>query len=360
MFVRILLRSALVQPRRSITALSAIAVAAGIATAMLTLYGAVQSKLQRQFRSYGANIILTASHGDFLPNDALVRVDQMIGSDAVAAPFAFAAAQTQEGGSIVVAGTDFNRAKRLNPWWAVTAWPSAQGAALIGARVTGVLPDQAFDVIYGGRKLRLDDAAVLHTGGDDDQRVYISLADFTPWTGLQPTTIEIGAPGDSKQLNTLVSRLAAEFPQAEVHPVREIVEAEGRVFGKTRSTLLASVIIIIATSMLCVLATLTASLLERRKDFALMKAMGASELMTDGIFGIEAAALGALGGIIGYGVGLALAELISWRNFQDSISPRLVMLPEILAGCVALTLLAALLPLTLMKQVQPASMLKGE
>lgn len=359
MSFRILLRSALVRPKRSLTALLAVAVAAGVTTAMLTLYGGVQSKLQRQFRSYGANILLSAPAGTALSNNTLVLVDHLIGPEAIAAPFAFVVARDENDAPVVVAGTDFDRVRRLNSWWSVRDWPSSSEAALIGSLVPG-RSTRDFSLTYGGHAIHLHRAGTLRTGSDDDQRIYISLADFSGWTGLQMSTIEIAASGDPQQLDRLVAQLSAAFPQAQVRPVRQIVEAEGRVYEKTRSTLLATVALIVITAALCVFATLTASLLERRKDFALMKALGASQLMTSAVFGIEAASLGAAGAIIGYGVGVALAELISWNNFQEPVPAQLRLFPEVLVGCILMTLLAALLPLTFLKQVQPASVLKGE
>ena len=62
--------------------------------------------------------------------------------------------------------------------------------------------------------------------------------------------------------------------------------------GKTRATLLAAAILIILTAALCVLATLTGWVFDRRRDFAIMKALGASERLLQGFFAAEAAALG--------------------------------------------------------------------
>ena len=362
MFARILLRSAIVRPGRSLTTISAVVVAAAVATAMITLYADVQAKLHRDFRSYGANILITASAGAALPTKALAKVDSIVGASGVAAPFAFVVARSGGDTAVVVAGTDMQRVRKLNGWWAVTGWREQPGAALVGARVLKTLSDdgQDLDLNYGGHPIHLKIAGTLRTGSEEDSRVYMNLADLTTWTGVQPSSIEVAAAGSAQELNALMTQISAALPQAMVQPIRQIVEAEGRVFEKTRSTLLATVFIIAFTSVLCVLATLTSSLLDRRKDFALMKALGASQLMTDGIFSIEAASLGAAGGMIGYGAGLLLAEIIASASFHASIAPRWSMLPEVLLGCVLVTLVAALLPLTLLKQIQPAAMLKGE
>jgi len=362
MFVRILLRSAIVRPGRSLTTISAVVVAAAVATAMITLYTDVQAKLHRDFRSYGANILITASPGPALPANALAQVDSIVGANGTAAPFAFTVARSADDAPVVVAGADMQRVRKLNSWWAVTGWPEQSGAALVGARVLNAVSDdrQNLALSYGGRPIHLRIVGTLRTGGEEDSRIYISLADLTNWTGVQPSSIEVAAAGSPQELTALMKQISAALPQATVQPVRQIVEAEGQVFEKTRSTLFATVVIIALTSVLCVLATLTSSLLDRRKDFALMKALGASQLLTDGIFSIEAASLGAAGGMIGYGAGLILAEIIASASFHASIAPRWSVLPEVLLGCVLVTLVAALLPLTLLKQIQPAAMLKGE
>src|ERR1035438_5441500 len=75
MFVRMLVRAAVLRRGRAVSALFAMVVAAAVATAMLNLYVDVQAKLRREFRNYGANIILVGKDGDSLPADALAHVD---------------------------------------------------------------------------------------------------------------------------------------------------------------------------------------------------------------------------------------------------------------------------------------------
>src|SRR5258708_16440563 len=58
MFVRMLLRAAVLRRGRAASALLALVVAAAVTTAMLNLYVDVQAKLRREFRHYAPNIIL--------------------------------------------------------------------------------------------------------------------------------------------------------------------------------------------------------------------------------------------------------------------------------------------------------------
>ncbi len=78
MFLRMLVRAAVLRRGRAVSALFAMVVAAAVATAMLNLYVDVQAKLRREFRNYGANIILVGKDGASLPADTLARVDSVL------------------------------------------------------------------------------------------------------------------------------------------------------------------------------------------------------------------------------------------------------------------------------------------
>ena len=71
MFLRMLVRAAVLRRGRAASALLAMVVAAAVATAVLNLYVDVQAKLRREFRNYGANIIVVGKDGASLPADAL-------------------------------------------------------------------------------------------------------------------------------------------------------------------------------------------------------------------------------------------------------------------------------------------------
>ncbi len=360
-FVRMFLRPLLVRRGPVLTAVAAVMVAAAVSTATLNLYTDVQAKLRREFRSYGANVVVTAKAG-FLPDGALARVDAAIGHGGVAIPLAFAVARTASGAPVVVAGVDFDRARRLNTWWSVTSWPSTPGAALFGKRAYGSLAPGggALDLKFERHSVRVIPAGILSTGGDEDSRIYLSLGDFTRWTGLVPSTIEIGVTGSPAEIQSIVANLGRALPHAEVQPIRQMVEGETRVLGKTRATLLASTAIIILTAALCMLATLTASVFDRRKDFAVMRALGASQRNIVALFAAEAGAIGCAGAVLGYALGLGIAAWIGQANFHASVSPRFVVLPEVLAGSVVLAILSALAPISLLQKVQPATILRGE
>src|SRR5436853_4137114 len=136
MFLRMLLRAAVVRRGRAASALLAMIVAAAVATAMMNLYVDVQAKLRSEFRNYGANVVIVGKNGQSLAADALTKVDSASGpgGKALAVPFSYAVARTKDGQSVVVVGTDFTRARQLNHWWKLSHWPDGPNQALIGMR----------------------------------------------------------------------------------------------------------------------------------------------------------------------------------------------------------------------------------
>jgi putative ABC transport system permease protein len=363
MFLRMLVRAAVLRRGRAASALLAMVVAAAVATAMLNLYVDVQAKLRGEFRKYGADVVVIAKDGQNLPTDTLPTIRSALGGGGIAVPLAYAVARTADGRSVVAAGTDFEQVQKLDStWWSVTNWPKASHDALVGARAASVVgaPGKPFDLSFQGRTIRLNPVGALRTGAAEDSRVYVSLIDFTDWTHVPYSTVEISASGSPQEIGTIIQRLGEAVPAADVHPVRQVTEGEANVLGKMRATLLVAAILIILTAAVCVLSTLTGWVSDRRRDFALMKALGASGRMLQGFFAAEAAALGAIGSTLGFAIGVGVAIWIGRANFHAPVSPRLSVLPVVLVGGIFIALVAAIVPISLLRRVQPANILRGE
>src|SRR5262249_44839072 len=160
-------------------------------------------------------------------------------------------ARTTDGQPIVVAGTDFEKVKQLDRWWQVSAWPGTTGgdthSSLVGVRALPLVSpkDQPFDLSFQNRTLHVTAAGSVQTGAAEDSRIYLSLNDFVNWTGVQPSTIEVAASGSPEDVAGIMTQLMQAIPSADVRPVRQIMEGEARVLGKTRATLLAAAALII-------------------------------------------------------------------------------------------------------------------
>ena len=357
MLRRMLLRSLSVRRGRSLTAVLALTVAAAVATTVLGLYHDAGDKLRQEFRNFGANATMAVRGGETLPGSEL-RATLHEGDAAVL--FAYDTAKLGDGRPVVIVGTDLAAARKMNPWWVVTPAVSDPGVGGVHAMAGKNVGAGALWLRVRGKVMEVRPAAVLSTGGEEDQRVYFPLETFVALTGMQATTAEIYLAGSAEQVEAKMASLRAMFPQAEVRPVRQIADAETEVLGKTRAVLLWAAVIIGVLVALCVMATLTASVLERKKDFAVMKALGATQRTVNLIFAGEALALGAAAAVAGFALGAVALMVIGRVNFHALVPPPLALFPGIALGTVSLALVSALAPLARLQRLEPAMMLKGE
>jgi putative ABC transport system permease protein len=213
---------------------------------------------------------------------------------------------------------------------------------------------------FAGKPLLLHRAGTLRTGGDEDSRIYMPLAAFIAWTGTPASVIEIQVPGDATQVESITARLRQQLPETKVEPVRQLVEGESHIVDKTHALMYGAVILIALTVAVSVLATLSASVLERRRDFALMKALGGSQMHLMAMFLLEALVLALAGVVAGFVIGSAVAWTISQLNFHTASLPRPAVLPLVLLLNVLIAVLAALFPVRVLRRLEPAALLKGE
>jgi len=361
LFLRLLFKAAWVRKDRALTALISVAVVATIATAALTIYSDLEGKLSREFRGFGANVIVTKAQGS-LAADELNAMSSTLAGKGMVVPVAYAIATAPDGSRVVVGGADLRALRELNSWWSIRPVEGSSGKAWVGSRAASLVTpaNGKFKITFGSHSAEIQPELIFLSGSDDDSRIYLDLGEFTALTGVQPNTALVRVEGKPQEIRNAIERLGASLPQAEVKPVRQITQAQISVVGKTRSVVLAASAVVVVLIMLCMVATFTSSVLERRKDFAVMKALGASNKTVNFLFAAEAASLSLVGAAGGYIVGSGIAFWIGKANFDAAILPQPVLLLPVLLGSVMLALIASTAPLRLLQQIQPAGILRGE
>lgn len=359
LLLRLLFKATWVRKDRAFTALISVAVVATIATAALTIYSDLEGKLSREFRGFGANVLVSKTSGPLTPNE-LSDIRKIVGSTGEIVPIGYAiATEAASKARIVVGGVDVDKLRRLDSSWSFGN--AGQGSALIGSRVDESIAHGAdLQLSFGSATATIRAGSVFHSGSDDDSRIYIPVEDFVRLTGIRPSTALVRVEGKPQEIQSAVSRLSAALPDAEAKPVRQITQAQTAIVGKTRSVVLASSAVVVILIMLCMVATFTGSVLERRRDFAVMKALGASNRTVNFLFASEAALLALTGATAGYILGCGIAFWIGKANFDAAILPQPLLLFPVLLGSVVLALIASTAPLRLLQQIQPAGILRGE
>jgi len=378
-------------------ALGSLAVGAAITSTLLNLYGDVRRKMTEDFRAYGANVVIAPASAR---TDGSVANSTMVEETAIEplarftpetpatsfAPILYGAVQVSphpakpplpEFANVVAAGAEFGALRRLNPGWresgeAVSA-DLPPGECAVGSNLAARLHVRPGDSLQihrvGGadtarhsRFMAYRVATVLTTGASEDDQVFIPLAALQSFLELRGkvTLVELSIPGETRDVESAIQRLAGLLPGLEVHPIRQIVYSEGKVLGTIRWLLLSLTILILVIIALCVMATMTAIVLERRKDIGVMKALGAADAVLMRLFIMEGASLGLLGGGVGYGVGAWVARGLAERLFGVALNVNVWTLPAVCGLTVTLAVIAAQAPVRIVRAIQPTLVLKGE
>jgi len=397
MFWRLWWRAISVQRPQAALALGSLMVGATIASMLLNLYGDVRRKMTEDFRSYGANaVIAPASTG----STAGAEVNPMVEESLLQplAQFARERPRTSfvpilygvvrvspdpadprlpEFTSVVAAGAEFGALLRLNRGWReegdATSADLPPGDCAVGSNLAARLhmrqgasiqvrrfAEAAATTLPPFSNYRV--VTILTTGASEDDQVFLPLATLQSLLGIpgKVTLVELSIAGETHDVENAVQQLAGLLPGLEVRPIRQIVYSEGKVLGTIRWLLLSLTILILVIIVLCVMATMTAIVLESRKDIGVMKALGAADTLLMQLFMTEGAGLGLAGGMLGYGVGALLARSLAARLFGVALSLNVWTLPLVCGLTVALAVFAAQVPVRIVRAIQPTVVLKGE
>ncbi len=238
------------------------------------------------------------------------------------------------------------------------------------------------------RPLRLRIVGTISTGGEEDERLYAPLRavqEASGRVGLVSKVLvsAVLAPEDRlyeramKDLGALsrsdyelfmcraypgpVARdLAKPIPSAEGLAMLRTADAEGAIVTGMRYVTVSAAAAVVVSAALAVFAALATSIVERRHEVGLLKAIGAARAQVLAPFLAETAVTGLLGGIAGFALGAGLARLIGQQVFgRPETVPLLLFLPS-LAVAMALALAGSLVPLVLIARLDPAIVLRGE
>ncbi|MCL5959786.1 MAG: FtsX-like permease family protein [Chloroflexi bacterium] len=386
MFARILLKSLKNRRSRVLVAILAVLLGASLVAALTSLSLDTGSKAGKELRAYGANITLTPKaamaetglggmeFGDVKEERYLSERDLAVlqtgetGQDIVNyAPYLHGIVEAQ-GQRLVLAGVWFDRVQQISPWWKVTGqWavnndPSATMIGVNAAARLKLQPGDKLSMRSGPNAKDLVVKGLVETGGQEDNQVFVplvtaqSLLDKPGRVGA----VQISAMVNRRPLENIASDIEKRIPGSAAKPVGQIAEAEATILDKIRLLMgLVAVLVLIAAG-LAVGSTMTTSVLERTKEIGLMKSLGARKQRIAAIFLGEAAAVGLLGGVLGYGIGMVLAQLIGWTVFGSSVSPRWLAIPATLGIALAVALLASIIPVRRAVSIDPIFTLRGE
>ena len=373
MFLRMIVRALFRQKSRMFVALLAVAVGAAIISGMITVYREVPAQLGREFRAYGANVLLLpAGEAKTFDSAALQKArEALAGRDVVGlAPFLYERLEVNKQ-PVLTGGTDFEEIKKVSPYWMVKGeYPKAgEREILLGAemaskiaRDTDKLIGQTVSVSAGKAMLSFTVSGIVSTGGKEEQFAFLNLDE------LQKIVEKPGAVGlaqlsvvaDGDSLKSVEDAIRTANIGIEPQEVQQIAHSEFNVLKKLEVLILLVTIIVLILTLICVTTTMTAVVTERRREIGLKKALGASNANIVMEFLGEGCVLGLVGGLLGSGFGYLFAQSVSINVFSRGIAfaPGIAVLAVVLS--VIVTGVASLIPVRIATSVDPAIVLRGE
>jgi putative ABC transport system permease protein len=358
MFWRIVRRLIAANRGRLAVILLALGAGATVSAALINLQVDAKRRLSAEFRSFGANVIVAPrdtgiQQTSTIPETLLEKIKSTAHGQIDTAPILYfiggiaLSEVPKDSTEAIVAGT-------------------ASSTCAVGTRLATQMNLRLQQEIWlssrfhqGRESCRI--AAIESTGGPEDDQVRIPLAVAQRLNGVpgQVSMIQVTVPGARSEIEQFVTDLQKRIPEADVHGVRQLTEAEGKIYERISGLLSATVAVVLILTTLCVMAAMTNVAMERKNDVGLMKAIGGATRRVLRLFLAEAATLGLIAGVIGAAAGLALSVVLGKAVFGVAAQPRFIVYPVV----VALTIIVAVAgayPLRRLAGIRPASVFRGE
>ena len=211
------------------------------------------------------------------------------------------------------------------------------------------------------RTINFTVTGILETGGEEEDKIYMSLDDMAAITGEEGILdlAELSVSATQEELERLTSEITASG-QATARLVKRVTKSETAVLGKLQALVFLVTAVVLVLTMVSVSTTMMAVVAERRREIGLRKALGASdgairtEFLGEGLF------LGALGGLLGAGLGFVFAQIVSVNVFGSDIRFNIWLVPITVLVSMAIAAASCLLPVRRAVAIDPALVLKGE
>ena len=431
MFLRLVADSFGRRPRHKLLTGAALALGMGVATAALSVSLDVGDRLAKEFRSLGANLLVTpqadslpleiggvdyrpVNAGAYLPEADLPKLKTIFWHNNIIAfaPILEVRAEVLplERGNwisgVPIVGTWAKHSLTLpdggefqtgivktNPWWQVDGtWFSDDAKeCVVGAafarknhiKIGDSISLATGDVTKIPSPLKI--TAILSSGGPEDESIVVPLSRAQSlasqpgqyrklYVSALTKPEDAFAKRDPKSftpaeydrwfctpyISSIAFQIQQELPGTDVRVIRRVAEGEGQILTRVRMLLWLVTGAALLAAALAVGASAAASVIERRTEIGLMKALGAGSGTVGFLLAAEQLLLAFVGGGTGYALGIILARLLGERIFGAAPQPSLIVFLVIVALAIGVTLLGSAIPLRRASRYEPAPILRGE
>jgi putative ABC transport system permease protein len=435
MFLRLVTDSFGRRPRHKLLTGAALALGMAVATAALSVALDVGDRLAKEFRSLGANLLVTpqadslpleiggvdyrpVNAGAYLPEADLGKLKTIFWRHNIVgfapilevpvatsttslpltisyrvSPNATLIGTWSKHEVIIPDGEKFvTGVEKTNPWWQVEGLWFADGASecVVGqnfARKNNLRIGSGLFLYreWAHESTMLRITGILSTGGPEDDAIVAPLAiaqqiaqkpdqyrklyvsaltkpedTFARKDQKSMTPAEFDRWYCTPYISAIALQISEELKGTDVRVIRRVAEGEGQILTRVQMLLWLVTGMALLAAALAVGASSAASVIARRTEIGLMKALGAGSTTVGFLLAAEQLLLAFVGGGTGYALGIILARLLGEKIFGAAPEPSLIVLLVILALAALVTLLGSAIPLRRASLYDPAPILRGE
>ena len=381
------LRNLVRRPTRCALAISGLAVSIAALVCLWSLGQGYERALGTELNRMGMQLMLVplgcpydaaarVLKGKTLENslpDSVLEAARQDPAVAVAAPMLLAAVPSpRQGRTDMWVGLE-ESALALKPWWRAKSggrWFASEDSLILGCDAAEVEMRAPGDSFYSPEtKQTLRVTGVLERSGtSDDSLFFVPLETAQRMFNQQHRFTAVAIRLRDPALLHDTSQRLQTIPGAQVVTLTEMMGTFINLVGAVRTLLLSIAMVAVAISVLSVLNTLLAAVVERTGELAVMRAIGASRLQVVGLITIEAVLLSLAGTVCGIGLAMVfgsslegvakqfvpLAPTESLLTFNSQIFARTLIVGAVVG------VLSGLYPAWRASQLQPAEALKTE
>ena len=384
----------------------AVAIGTAIAASLLALSFDISSKVSKELRSFGANIVVqpkltglagVSNQKRYLREEDIVKAKTIFWRHNIMGVVPQLLVRDEQKG-ITVLGTWYQKilpvpgekkgfdtgAAVVMPWWSLDGqWPRAENEMLAGSGIAernGLKPGR--QVMVMGRSFII--SGILTTGGREDDmfigelavvqrlaglpgkvsRVFVSalttpMDDFAYKDPATMTRKEYEKWYCTGYVTSISKQLEEVFAGSAVRPIWPVAETEGRVLNRLELLIVLLTAVSLLAAALGISTTMIMSLLKRTEEVALMKGLGANTIQTVTIFLSEALLVGLAGGVVGYLLSLSISSYLGHQVFGAALEQKGILLPISIGVSELISAMGAYLPIRRALRIRPAVVLKG-
>ena len=309
---------------------------AAVSAAFINIYADIDKKVSSELNNYGANMIISPKdlQNSFIDLKVLEGKLATIKGLKAKSEYLFGSANIGVS-SAVVMGVNFSNLRKLMPFLDLKQGDFIsvdfdENNALIGTDLANLIGAKLGDVIEISthsstiHKVRIK--GIVYDGSKEDSLLIISLNLAQEIFGKDNKInyAELIVDGDFASISKISNELSDENISFSL--VSKVSKAQGQILEKIKLLMALIGITVLFITSVCINTSLSSILLSRIKEFALIRAIGASKKDLFKLISIEIATLCFIGALSGAVIGYFLAILLGHLIFSSGVDFRMVSL----------------------------------